>query len=135
MYAGASFLALQNNLLNEFVMSVCYYTGQVYSLVMLLTVKNCVRHFINKLDVNDIKKLDLTYGIELSEDVNLWKDNFYKMIEGKLNKYFADKDIPQKLNEIGLNSDLIEKIFEELTISFVESEELSRLKDNIYINY
>ncbi len=135
MYAGASFLVLQNNLLNEFVMSVCYYTGQVYSLVMLLTVKNCVRHFIDKLDVNDIKKLDLTYGIELYEDVNLWKDNFYKMIDGKLNKYFADKDIPKKLNEIGLNSDLIEKIFEELTTSFGESEELSRLKDNIYINY
>ena len=81
------------------------------------------------------KKLDLPYGIELSEDENLWKDSFYKVIEGKLNKYFADKDIPKKLNEIGLNSDLIEKIFEELIVSFGESEELSRLKDNVYMNY
>lgn len=135
MYAGASFLTLQNNLLNEFVMSVCYYTGQIYSLVMLLTVKTCVRHFVDRLNVNDIKKLDLPYGIELSEDENLWKDSFYKVIEGKLNKYFADKDIPKKLNEIGLNSDLIEKIFEELIVSFGESEELSRLKDNVYMNY
>ena len=46
-----------------------------------------------------------------------------------------DKDIPNQLNAIGLNSKQMEEIFDELSLAFGASENLSKLKDIVYSNY
>ena len=88
------------------------------------------------LIVSDIELMGSVYGIEsYCGDEKLWKDNFYNEIQKRLDSYFADKDIPKQLNEIGLNSAQIEDIFEELEGFYGQSETLSKLKDMVYSNY
>lgn len=136
MYAGLDFINLNNNLLNEFILTAKSYTFEVYSLILLLAIKNSVKNIVDMLIVSDIELMGSVYGIEsYCGDEKLWKDNFYNEIQKRLDSYFADKDIPKQLNEIGLNSAQIEDIFEELEGFYGQSETLSKLKDMVYSNY
>ena len=136
MYAGLDFINLNNNLLNEFILTAKSYTFEVYSLILLLAIKNSVKNIVDMLIVSDIELMGSVYGIEsYCGDEKLWKDNFYNETQKRLDSYFADKDIPKQLNEIGLNSAQIEDIFEELEGFYGQSETLSKLKDMVYSNY
>lgn len=136
MYAGYDFINLKNNLLNEFVLTAKSYTSEVYSLILLLAMKNNVKSLVDMLNISDIELIGQVFGIEsYCGDEKLWKDNFYREIQNRLDSYFSDKDIPKQLNEIGLNSAQIENIFEELESFYGNSELLSKLKDIVYSNY
>lgn len=135
MYAGYDFLNLKDNVLNEFILSAIDETGEIYSLILLLTMKKSIKNLVSSLSAEDIKLLGLPFNIENVQNDDDWREKFAGIIENKLKIYFDDKDIPKKLNEIGLNSKQIEDIFEELNSSLGYSENLAKLKDICYINY
>ena len=71
----------------------------------------------------------------MAEFEEKWTDEFCSDVQNKIQQYFEDKDIPAELNAIGLNSKQMEEIFDELSLAFGESENLSKLKDIVYSNY
>lgn len=134
MYAGYDFLSLKNNLLNEYILSTKKLTNAKYSLIMLLTMRKNIVCVIDKLTSQDISLLGCPFGI-VADIEEKWKEEFCSVVQNKIQQYFEDKDIPAELNAIGLNSKQMEEIFDELSLAFGESENLSKLKDIVYSNY
>lgn len=134
MYAGYDFLSLKNNLLNEYILSTKKLTNAKYSLIMLLTMRKNIACVIDKLTGQDISSLGYPFGI-VADSEEKWKEEFCSVVQNKIQQYFEDKDIPAQLNAIGLNSKQMEEIFDELSLAFGESENLSKLKDIVYSNY
>lgn len=134
MYAGYDFLSLKNNLLNEYILSTKKFTNAKYSLIMLLTMRKNIVCVIDKLTSQDISLLGCPFGI-VADSEEKWKEEFCSVVQNKIQQYFEDKDIPAQLNAIGLNSKQMEEIFDELSLAFGESENLSKLKDIVYSNY
>ena len=134
MYAGYDFLSLKNNLLNEYILSTKKLTNAKYSLIMLLTMRKNIVCVIDKLTSQDISLLGCPFGI-VADIEEKWKEEFCSVVQNKIQQYFEDKDIPAELNAIGLNSKQMEEIFDELSLAFGASENLSKLKDIVYSNY
>lgn len=136
MTAGQSFLNIKNNLLKEVVLGVQRKTGILFYQVLVLMFKKSYAQLVADLDYEDIKLLGKPYAIaEDCENIEDWRKAFCNVITEKLDKYFEDKDIPNCLNETGLNSDDIEQIFAELESSFGSSTLLTKLKDLTYASY
>lgn len=134
MYAGFDFLSLKNNLLNDYILSAKKLTKAKYSLILLLTMRKNIFSVIEQLSEQDIRLLGNPFGI-VAENVVQWKEKFCIAVQNKIQQYFEDKDIPNQLNAIGLNSKQMEEIFDDLSLAFGESENLSKLKDIVYSNY
>lgn len=134
MYAGHDFLSLKNNLLNEYIFSVKKIANAKYSLILLLTMRKNIECVIEKITGQDISLLGCSFGI-VADSEEKWKEELCRFLQNKIQQYFEDKDIPAELNAIGLNSKQMEEIFDELSLAFGESENLSKLKDIVYSNY
>ncbi len=134
MYAGHDFLSLKNNLLNEYILSVKKIANAKYSLILLLTMRKNIECVIEKITGQDISLLGCPYGI-VADSEEKWKGELCRFLQNKIQQYFEDKDIPNQLNAIGLNSKQMEEIFDELSLAFGASENLSKLKDIVYSNY
>ncbi len=134
MYAGHDFLSLKNNLLNEYILSVKKIANAKYSLILLLTMRKNIECVIEKITGQDISLLGCPFGI-VADSEEKWKGELCRFLQNKIQQYFEDKDIPNQLNAIGLNSKQMEEIFDELSLAFGESENLSKLKDIVYSNY
>lgn len=136
MCAGYDFLVIKNNLLDEYVFNAQRITDSKYLLILVLTLQKNISGLVAGLSVEDIKNIGSPYGIGVvADNDSLWRKAFVSVIEEKLKTYFADKDIPKLLSEIGLNSSEIEEVFEELTMNFAGLEILTKLKDVAYSNY
>ncbi len=134
MYAGHDFLSLKNNLLNEYILSVKKIANAKYSLILLLTMRKNIECVIEKITGQDISLLGCPFGI-VADSEEKWKGELCRFLQNKIQQYFEDKDIPNQLNAIGLNSKQMEEIFDELSLAFGASENLSKLKDIVYSNY
>lgn len=134
MYAGHDFLSLKNNLLNEYILSVKKIANAKYSLILLLTMRKNIECVIEKITGQDISLLGCPFGI-VADSEEKWKGELCRFLQNKIQQYFEDKDIPNQLNAIGLNSKQMEEIFDELSLAFGASENLSKLKDIVYGNY
>lgn len=134
MYAGHDFLSLKNNLLNEYILSVKKIANAKYSLILLLTMRKNIECVIEKITGQDISLLGCSFGI-VADNEEKWKEELCRFLQNKIQQYFEDKDIPNQLNAIGLNSKQMEEIFDELSLAFGASENLSKLKDIVYSNY
>lgn len=134
MYAGQDFLSLKNNLLNEYILSVKKIANAKYSLILLLTMRKNIECVIENITGQDISLLGCPFGI-VADSEEKWKGELCRFLQNKIQQYFEDKDIPNQLNAIGLNSKQMEEIFDELSLAFGASENLSKLKDIVYSNY
>lgn len=134
MYAGHDFLSLKNNLLNEYILSVKKIANAKYSLILLLTMRKNIECVIENITGQDISLLGCPFGI-VADSEEKWKGELCRFLQNKIQQYFEDKDIPNQLNAIGLNSKQMEEIFDELSLAFGASENLSKLKDIVYSNY
>lgn len=134
MYAGHDFLSLKNNLLNEYILSVKKIANAKYSLILLLTMRKNIECVIEKITGQDISLVGCPFGI-VADSEEKWKGELCRFLQNKIQQYFEDKDIPNQLNAIGLNSKQMEEIFDELSLAFGASENLSKLKDIVYSNY
>lgn len=134
MYAGHDFLSLKNNLLNEYILSVKKIANAKYSLILLLTMRKNIECVIEKITGQDISLLGCPFVI-VADSEEKWKGELCRFLQNKIQQYFEDKDIPNQLNAIGLNSKQMEEIFDELSLAFGASENLSKLKDIVYSNY
>ena len=134
MYAGHDFLSLKNNLLNEYILSVKKIANAKYSLILLLTMRKNIECVIEKITGQDISLLGCPFGV-VADSEEKWKGELCRFLQNKIQQYFEDKDIPNQLNAIGLNSKQMEEIFDELSLAFGASENLSKLKDIVYSNY
>ncbi len=134
MYAGLDFLSVKNNLLNEYILSVKKIANAKYSLILLLTMRKNIECVIEKITGQDISLLGCPFGI-VADSEEKWKGELCRFLQNKIQQYFEDKDIPNQLNAIGLNSKQMEEIFDELSLAFGASENLSKLKDIVYSNY
>ncbi len=134
MYAGHDFLSVKNNLLNEYILSVKKIANAKYSLILLLTMRKNIECVIEKITGQDISLLGCPFGI-VADSEEKWKGELCRFLQNKIQQYFEDKDIPNQLNAIGLNSKQMEEIFDELSLAFGASENLSKLKDIVYSNY
>lgn len=135
MSAGFSFYQIENNLLAEAVYNIKRKSDVSFTNILILLLKKSFCKLVDNLSSEDINFLGNIYQIADAQDNVMWKQSLCNVIEGKLNYYFEDKDIPKCLNEIGLNSDDIEEIFAELEEAFGNSESLARLKDLAYSAY
>lgn len=135
MCAGYDFLAIKNNMLDEYIFGAQNFTDSKYLQILILTMKKNISQLVECISNEDIKNIGLPYDITATEEDSVWRATFASVIEAKLNRYFADKDIPKSLSEIGLNSEEIEKVFDELCANFGVTETLTKLKDIVYSNY
>lgn len=134
MFAGYDFLRLKNNLLDEVILSIKKLTSAKYSLILVLIMRKNITSIIEALGADDIELLDCPFGISADNEKN-WKEELCVAVQNKIAQYFEDKDIPCELNSLGVNSKQLEEIFDELTKTFGESENLAKLKDIVYSNY
>ena len=121
MYAGLDFLSVKNNLLNEYILSVKKIANAKYSLILLLTMRKNIECVIEKITGQDISLLGCPFGI-VADSEEKWKGELCRFLQNKIQQYFEDKDIPNQLNAIGLNSKQMEEIFDELSLAFGASE-------------
>ena len=133
MYAGLDYLAVQDNLLDEFCASVKKICDCKYSLLLVLTLRKNIACFVDKFTSRDISLLGGIYNIHTTDETE-WKEQLKAIIQDKITQYFEDKDIPNEINELGINSAEAEEIFDELVENFGASDKLMTLKDIVYSN-
>lgn len=123
MYAGASFLNIKKNIIDEFVCQAMLKCSSDYSLILLNIMRNHVDCIMPMLDEETIRLLGNAFGFNMT---TMTKDEWCKrvsdLIKRKLDDYFSDENVPSGLSTIGLKQNDAKDIIDEVANAYQYSE-------------